>query len=283
MQSGKKMNTNALGTKVLSYLIMTFVVFIILAPLYIVFIVAFKSNREYLLSSTIALPQSFLYLDNFSKVIKNGNIFLGFKNTSILMISSVSLSIILGLMVSYVLNRFDFKFKKIIFIAFVATAIIPNVTTQVATFQVISFLKLYNTIFAGILLYIATDIIQIYFFLQYFRKIPRDLDESGMIDGASYFRIFRSILIPQLVPAIVTMTIIKALSVYNDIFIPYIYMPSAQLRTVATALQSFQLMRGTEWTTMSAAIIFTLVPTLVLYFGCQKMIISGLTEGAIKG
>lgn len=279
----KKTTIKDFAVRLLVYFIIAFSVFVILAPLYMVLIIAFKSSKEYLYSSLLALPKSFLYLDNFLKVINSGHIFLGFKNTSILIVFSVSLSIMMGLMVSYVLNRFEFRFKKVIMVAFMATAIIPSVTTQVATFQIINYLKLYNTIYAGIVLYIATDIIQIYFFLQYFRKVPKDLDESGMIDGASYFRIFRSILIPQMKPAIVTMSIIKALAIYNDIFIPYLYMPSGELRTVSTALQTFQLLRGTEWTTMSAAIIFTLVPTLIIYFGCQKIIISGLTEGAVKG
>ncbi len=288
MQSTKKISNQNLSNqnvyfRIFTYVALLLVAALILFPLYMVVIIAFKSSKEYLYSTLLSLPESFLYFDNFIKVINSGKIFLGFKNTIILVVFSVSLSILMGLMVSYVLNRFDFRFKKLVMVAFVSTAIIPNITTQVAVFQVITALKLYNTIYAGILLYIATDIIQIYFFLQYFRKIPKELDESGMVDGASYFRIFRSILVPQMVPAIVTMSIIKAITIYNDIFIPYLYMPSGDLRTVSTALQSFQLLRGTEWTTMSAAILFTLAPTLIVYIACQKIIISGLTEGAVKG
>lgn len=288
MQSTKKISNQNLSNQNVYFRISTYVALLLVAalilfPLYMVVIIAFKSSNEYLYSTLLSLPESFLYFDNFIKVINSGKIFLGFKNTIILVVFSVSLSILMGLMVSYVLNRFDFRFKKLVMVAFVSTAIIPNITTQVAVFQVITALKLYNTIYAGILLYIATDIIQIYFFLQYFRKIPKELDESGMVDGASYFRIFRSILVPQMVPAIVTMSIIKAITIYNDIFIPYLYMPSGDLRTVSTALQSFQLLRGTEWTTMSAAILFTLAPTLIVYIACQKIIISGLTEGAVKG
>lgn len=283
MRIGKRTSIKTLVGRLFTYIAMAFAVFVILAPLYLVIVTAFKSSKEYLYSSLLELPESFLYFDNFLKVIHTGHIFLGFKNTLVLIVFSVSLSIMMGLMVSYALNRFEFRFKKLIMGAFIATAIIPNITTQVATFKIINALNLYNTIYAGILLYIATDIIQIYFFLQYFRKIPKELDESGMMDGASYFRIFRSILVPQMVPAIATMSIIKAIAIYNDIFIPYIYMPSGDLRTVSTALQTFQLLRGTEWTTMSAAILFTLAPTLIIYFGCQRVIISGLTEGAVKG
>lgn len=155
-------------------------------------------------------------------------------------------------------------------------------TTTIATFTLIRALGVYNTIFAGVLLYIGSDIVQIYIFLQFVKQIPIALDESARLDGASRVRIFYSIILPQMRPAIATTAILKILNIYNDFFTPYMYMPRAALRTVATALNTFASDKMANWPLMSAAIVFVALPTLVIYFFLQKQIIGGVTDGAVK-
>lgn len=268
--------------KITNYFLLFIIVLIVLLPILIVFIVSFKTNEEYMYSGLFELPKNLLNFDNYYTVIIKGKLLLGMKNTVFLMAVSVAGSVIMGTMVSYVLGRLDFKFKKAVFFAFLLPAIIPGVTTQVATFSVIKGLHLYNTSFAGILLYIGTDIMQIYIFLQFIGKIPSSLDESAAIDGASYFRIYRSIILPQLKPAIATVIILKAIHIYNDMLIPYLYMPKSSLKTVTTALLSFSSDRNSQWNVMGAGIVAVMVPTLILYLFLQKYIISGVTDGAVK-
>ena len=267
----------------LNYFFLTLAALVIIAPILILVNISFKSNDEYFYSGSFQLAQSFINIENYKIVFDQANYLRGFANTGILMLTSVTGSVLMGLMVSYVLGRFEFKFKPLIANAFILATIIPTITTQVATFTVIRSLGLFNTLGAGIVLYVATDIVSIYVFLQYVTKIPKSLDESGMMDGASYFRIFFSIILPQMKPAIVTMAIIKAISVYNDIFVPYIYMPKSALRTVATTIQYFSQDRNSQWNLMAAAILIAMIPTLVVYVFCQRFIISGLTDGAVKG
>lgn len=268
----------------INYALLTIASFIVIGPLLMLFTISFKPDKEFLYSSgPFVLPESFLNIVNYQKVIEQGKFLLGFKNTLILVVVSVTLSIIMGLMVAYVLDRFDFKLKKLILTLFIISVIIPSTTTQVATFSIIKSLGLFNTIFAGIILYVATDIVQIYIFLQYMQKIPRELDESGMMDGASYFRIFFSIILPNTLSAIVTLSLIKAFAIYNDIFIPYIYMPKSDLRTVAMSIYFFNFNKNSQWNIMAAAILLAMLPTLAVYVFCQRMIISGLTAGAVKG
>jgi raffinose/stachyose/melibiose transport system permease protein len=266
----------------LNYFFLLAAAIIIICPIMIIVNISFKSNEEYFYSGPFQLAKSILNIENYKIVFELANFIRGFENTGIIIIVSVTGSIIMGLMVSYVLGRFDFKFKAVVANAFILATIIPTITTQVATFTVIKSLGIYNTLYAGIVLYVATDIISIYVFLQYISKIPKSLDESAMIDGASYIRIFFSIIIPQMIPAIVTMAIIKSISIYNDIFIPYIYMPKSTLRTVATTIQYFSQDRNSQWNLMAAAILIAMIPTLIIYAFCQKLIISGLTEGAVK-
>lgn len=268
--------------KITNYFLLFIIVLIVLLPILIVFIVSFKTNEEYMYSGLFELPKNLLNFDNYYTVIIKGKLLLGMKNTVFLMAVSVAGSVIMGTMVSYVLGRLDFKCKKAVFFAFLLPTIIPGVTTQVATFSVIKGLHLYNTSFAGILLYIGTDIMQIYILLQFIGKIPSSLDESAAIDGASYFRIYRSIILPQLKPAIATVIILKAIHIYNDMLIPYLYMPKSSLKTVTTALLSFSSDRNSQWNVMGAGIVAVMVPTLILYLFLQKYIISGVTDGAVK-
>lgn len=269
--------------RVINYIMLIIGSILVLSPIYIIFVAAFKDNKEYMFSGTLALPKNFLNFDNFTNVINKGHLILGFKNTFILMIISVALSIMLGTMVAYALGRFEFRFKYLIMGAFLVSTIIPSITTSVATFSIIKGLHLYNTIFAPILLYIGTDIMQIYIFLQFISKIPYELDESAMVDGASYFRIYRTIILPQMRSAIVTMVILKALAIYNDMFTPYLYMPKSSLRTVTTAIIAFSSDQNSQWNVMAAGILAVLLPTLILYLFVQKYIIAGLADGSVKG
>jgi ABC-type sugar transport system, permease component len=269
--------------RIINYILLAIGTLLVFTPIYIIFVTAFKSNHEYMYSGTLQLPKNFLYWDNFKNVINKGHLILAFKNTLLLMIISVVLSIFLGTMVAYVLGRFEFRFKKLIVAAFLISTIIPSITTSVATFSVIKALHVYNTMTAPVLLYIGTDIMQIYIFLQFIGKISIELDESAMVDGASYFKIYWSIILPQMIPAIATMSILKALGIYNDMFTPMLYMPKSSLRTVTTAIMAFSADQNSQWNVMGAGIVAVLIPTLILYIFTQKYIISGLSDGSVKG
>ena len=269
--------------RVFNYILLISAVILILMPMFILVVNSFKGDREYMYSGVFQLPKSFFDFENYKDVILNAKLFIAFKNTFYLVVVSTAGSVIFGTMVAYAVGRFNFKFKQWILAAFLISISIPSITTQIATFSIIKDLGLYNTIFAPILIYLGSDVIQIYIFLQFLSKIPVDIDESAMIDGASYFKIYRSILLPQMKPAIATCVILKAIGIYNDMYIQYLYMPSSDLRTVSTAIMMFHnSAKDAQWNIMSAAMILTLIPTIIIYLFSQKFILAGITDGAIK-
>lgn len=292
INSGKSLARNQYGLSspfmtAVNYLFIFILVLLVLGPFLIVIFLSLKSAQEYATSPLFALPENFLYLENFYAVLtqQNSIMLTGFKNSLIIILVSVFLSILTGTMAAYVLDRFDFRFKKIILALFFLAVLIPKETTHVATFGIINKLGLFNTMGAPILLYIGTDIIQLMIFMQFINKIPVSIDESARIDGANYFRIFRQMILPLMKPAITTTIIIKSVWVYNDMFIPYLYMPKGSLAVVSTALMRIGTQasgRLTDWPLMSAAVIITILPTLTLFFVFQKNIISGLSMGSIK-
>lgn len=262
------------------YLILCIGVIGVFAPLFIVINVSVKSNEEYMMNGVYSIPENILNFSNYIRAFEEGNFLRGFANTGILVLVSVPLAILIGTMVAYALSRFDFKLKPIIFLGFLAPTFIPSMTVTIATFQIIKMLGVYNTMLAGIILYVGTDIVQIYIFLQFINQIPFALDESARLDGANRLQVYYKIILPQLKPAIATATILKLLGIYNDFFTPYMYMP--KVKTAATALYTFSGDKMAEWPLMSAAIILIAVPTIIIYIFLQKYIISGITDGAVK-
>lgn len=265
----------------LLYLLFAFITAIVLFPILINVFTAFKTPGDLMNSSPLALPKEWNF-GNLKSAFEKGNMLVGFKNTGILVLVSVFLNTILGAMTAYVLNRFDFRFKRVIMSLFIVAMVVPFYTTEVARFQIIKGFGLYDSIGAPLLIYAGTDLLQIFIFLQFIEKISSQLDESAMIDGASYVGIFTRIIFPLLLPASATLGIIKAVDIMNDMYIPYLYMPSKELHTLSTSLMSFVGQRASSFEQLSAAILIVMVPTLLLYLFLQRYIFTGITAGAVK-
>jgi raffinose/stachyose/melibiose transport system permease protein len=165
---------------------------------------------------------------------------------------------------------------------FLIAALVPGVTTQVATFRIVTSFGLFDTRWAPIALYMGTDIVSIYIFLQFVRSIPVSLDESARLDGANAFTIYWRIIFPLLKPAIATVVIVKGIAVYNDFYIPFLYMPNQDLGVISTSLFRFKGPFGAHWETISAGAILVILPTLVVFLCLQRYIYNGFTRGATR-
>lgn len=253
-----------------------------LLPLVTAFFGSFKTSSEFNSSNVLALPASFLNFENYKIAFTGGNMATGFLNTVIVLFFSLIATILTGTMTAYILNRFKFPGRKLINNLFLIASLIPSITMQMSVFQIISHMGLFNNRLSVILLYAGTDIISIYIFMQFLENIPTSLDESAIMDGASYFRIYWNIIIPLLKPAIVTVIIIKGVGFYNDFYTPYLYTPKTTLQTISTALFAFKGPYGAKWEVICAGAIITMIPTLIIFLLLQKQIYSGMTQGAVK-
>ena len=152
----------------------------------------------------------------------------------------------------------------------------------IATFQVINQIGLFNTRGAAIALFMGTDIIAIYLFTQFMASIPRELDEAAKLEGAGHITIFFKIILPLLKPAIATVVIVKGIAIYNEFYIPFLYMPSADLSVVSTSLFRFQGPFGAHWEVIAAGAIIVMLPTLILFLLLQRFWRNGLGTGSVK-
>ncbi|GAA0085061.1 carbohydrate ABC transporter permease [Clostridium sp. CTA-7] len=267
---------------VLKFMIFIFIAVIVIMPMLVTFFASFKTLSQIGSESAIKPPTS-LMLDNYKDVFKNGQVFVALKNSTILVIVTVIINSLLSTMVAYCLTRFDFKLKKVYYAMFLIGLIIPGTVTEISRFGIMTDLKLYNTLLAPIFIYIGADLMQIYIYNQFLEQIPLSIDESAMIDGASYFTIYWKIIFPMVIPATATLGILKAVDVLNDMYIPFLYMPGGEHRTLSTLLFNYvQNPQTSSMPKLSAATIVVMIPTVVIYFIFQKYIFSGVAAGAVK-
>lgn len=263
------------------YMVLAIGVVVVLFPLYIAVINSLKSNEDMNRLSPLQ-PPSHLDWHNYVTAWTGGALGSAFVNTFFIICLAVIGNIFFGTGVAYVLGRFDFPFKKVIMGGYLVAMFIPTMTIQVSIFGVIKNLGLFDTRYAMILLYLGTNVVQIYIYLQFIKRIPKSLDESAMLDGASYFRIYRSIIFPLLAPASATVAILQTIAIYNDLYSPYLYMPSTNLGVVSTALLRFEGPYSAQWNLIMAASVIIIIPLIIIYLALQKYIFSGIVSGAVR-
>lgn len=263
------------------YAVLIFCCLLVIIPLVVVLIGAFKTHDEYISTGVFELP-SVPQFENFKIAFINGKVMQGLLNTAIILAVSCFGTIITGTMTAFVLQRFRTIFTRGVKAVFLFASLLPNISMQVTVFQIVSKLGMYDSLVAPCVLYIGTDIISIYIFMQFLDNISLSLDESAFLDGAGYPRIYWSIILPLLRPAIATVLVIKFVSIYNDFYTPNLYMPSKELGVVSTALYRFIGPYGAKWEIIFAGIIICIIPTLIIFLCLQKSIYSNLVTGSVK-
>ncbi|MGO2100123.1 carbohydrate ABC transporter permease [Vagococcus salmoninarum] len=269
--------------KVVKYLTLLLWLGIVFYPLLIILFGSFMTHNEFSTTAGLGLPVSFLNVSNYQQAFIEGEMLRGFGVTFLLLLFGVSGSVVIGSMVAYVLNRFNFKFKKLILGAYFLVSMVPMTVSQIATFKLMIGLNLYNTIWAPIVLYLGADVVMIYIYLQALEKIPVEFDKAAILEGASYLTIYRQVIFPLMKPATATVVMLKVMSIYNDFYLPYLYMPGEKLNTISTTIYRFVGPNQTQWEVICACIIISMIPMIVLYIFLQKYIFSGLTAGGVKG
>jgi multiple sugar transport system permease protein len=268
----------------LKYFSLVFFSFVAILPVVSCVITAFKTDTEYQQTNVMVLPESWLNFQNYILAFQKANMGKAFINSAIILVCVLIASTLVGTQLAYVLNRFRFPGNGIIRNLFLFASQLPGVAMQIAVYEIMYKLGFINSLIGYIIMMCGTDIISIYIYIQFFENIDYSLDESGIMDGASYFTIFYKILLPLLKPAIVTSCILKGVGTYNEYYSANLYLQDKKnLPTVATSLYTFVGPLGSKYNLICAGVIISLLPALIVFITCQKQIYSGLTAGAVKG
>lgn len=266
---------------IVKYVSLVFFALVALIPIVSCVITAFKTKTEYESTNVMTMPESWLNFDNFIDAFKRADMGSAFINSIIILVCVLTVSILIGTQLAYILNRFKFPGNGLIRNLFLFATLLPGIAMQVPMYSIMKNLGFIDHLYGYIIMMCGTDIISVYVFIQFMENIPTSLDESAIIDGASYFKIYSRIILPLLKPAIVTCMVLKGVSTYNEYYSANLYLHTKS--TVATSLYTFTGPMGSQYNMICAGVIISLLPALIVFIVCQKQIYSGITAGAVKG
>ena len=244
-----------------------------LFPLIWILLTALKSEIE-VRTSLQFLPEQWLW-GNFINAWQASNFGRQFLNSLVVAVSVTCGQIFTSFLAGYVFARLQFRLRKILFTAFVATLIVPYQLLVLPIFVMFSKMGLIDS-YTALILPTLANAFGIFLFKQHFESIPISLEESAQIDGASRWKILWQILFPLSRTPVVTLFLLTFIFEWNDLFKPLIFTQSAEMRTVQLGLMTFQEQFITHYTLLMAAVVFVTAPVILLFFIGQKQFLQGI-------
>ena len=255
--------------------------FIMLYPLIVMVMSAFKSNAE-IFASPFALPDSFAFT-NASRMWSETSFFLYLLNSLIVTGAAIAAIVVFGTMAAYGIARYRFRLSGAVFMFFLAGLMVPLKLAIIPLFIQLDTLGLIDTRLGLILVYTAMGLPSAVFILTGFlRTLPGELEESARIEGASELRIMLQVMLPLARPAMVIAAIQNAVPIWNDFFFPLVFISSDRLKTLPQGLTVFIGEYNTDWGVLFAGLTLAALPITAVYIAMSRQFIAGLTQGAGK-
>jgi raffinose/stachyose/melibiose transport system permease protein len=242
---------------------------------------ALKSNGE--IFAGLGLIPRELEWSNFPRAWTEANIGRYFINTVVITVSSVAIVVVTTAMMGYVLGRYRYPGKRVVIGILVATVFLPQGYTIIPVFELISSMGLSGSLL-GVILGTSggSPIIFILLFTGYFSRLPNELEEAAIIDGAGFLRVFWQVMLPLSKPIIATVAIMQTLHAWNDFLLPLVLTLSRpDLRTLSVGVYAFRGEFFIDWGGMAAAATITILPIVILFLFMQRYFVEGIA-GAVK-
>jgi raffinose/stachyose/melibiose transport system permease protein len=250
-------------------------------PVFLIVMNAFKKPKD-LLANFISFPTSF-YLENFKEAFRIMNYWVSFKNTMFVTIVTVILSILLSFCCAYGISHLKGRLSNVLYMTFVLGEIIPFYTVMITISVLATKTHMTNNLLGLVVLYCGFfSAFGVLLFTGFLKTIPKELEEAALLDGCGIFRTMTQVIFPILLPATYTAGVLFFLWTWNDFLMPSILIGDNRFRTITVNLYMFRTSTHTEWNLFIAGMVLSMIPIIIVYFGAQKYITSGLTAGAIK-
>lgn len=255
-------------------------------PLYMALVIAFKKPSEMTNSvqGALGFPKE-LGFDNFAKAMEVTDFWNTLGNSLLITISTIVLGIIVYSLVGYVLGRTTAKSKhfKLIYLYIISGMFVPFAILMMPLVKETAQLHLGNQL-GVILLYLVFYMpMNVMLYAGYMKNIPEVMKEASMVDGASTWKTYWKVIFPMMKPMHATVAIMTALGTWNDVMTPLVIMSGTGINTLPIAQLNFQTAFGTNYNLAFASYILSLIPMLIFYVVCQKQILNGVANGAVKG
>lgn len=256
----------------------------IIFPLVWILIQSLKTNQEFFMNAW-SLPQT-LQWGNYAKAWLKLGLGSAMLNTVYYVGITLFISIFMTTINAYALTRIEWKGRKIIWSIIMLSVFLPGINALVPQYVIMRSLHLTNSL-NGLIILSSLGENAFYLMIMggFMQSLPKELEESAFIDGASLFKTFRTIIVPLAMPGIVTIGIFTFIGLYNSFLAPFIYLSDPGKYTIGVMMyNAYELMKyKSDWVTLCAGIVITIIPMLIIYILFQRRVIEGATIGAVKG
>jgi ABC-type glycerol-3-phosphate transport system permease component len=278
----RPVRTARLSRRALKHLVLLVFVGITVVPLYFMLVNSFKGQAEYI-GNPYGLPDD-PTLSTLGDAFKGGDLLRWLGNSALFTVASVTLSTVIAALAAYPLALMRWRPGPVITSVLIALMVVPPIVLVIPLFQLMVDLGQLSTyrgvilVYTGIMLPFSTFLL-----LSFFRTTPRELLEAARMDGAGHVRLWRSVVLPLALPALVTVATVQALWVWNEVLIAVVFLQSEELRTLMVGVTLFQSRFNLNIPLVMAGMLWATIPMVLLYLLGQRFFIRGLTAGAVKG
>lgn len=266
----------------LKWILLLSLLAVAILPLVWLFISSFRSNLE-LQTTPFGWPKTVQW-NNYKKALAMASLPRLLLNSVIVAASAVILNSLVTAMGSFILAREHFKGRDVLYTILTAGVLVPVISFMVPYFSLITKSGLYNTLLALVLVYTAVNIpVSIFLVTAFMKSIPKELEEASVIDGCSFFGRFFNIILPLSRSGLVTAATFCFIYSWNEFLMAMLLTSSIESRTVQLGIKFFTSQFITDYASMYAAVIITIIPSIIGYAFLHDKIIGGLTAGGVKG
>ena len=257
--------------------------FVALVPFLFMVLTGFKQKLETIMYGAFHLPEK-LFTQNYVDVITDGNFWVYFKNSVIVLVLSLLILLFISACAAYPLSRFRFKMRKPIYMLIVALMSVPIHVTMIPVFQLTIGMGLYDTIWALIPTNVAFALpISVFILVGFMEGIPRDLEEAADIDGCSKYKRFFKVILPLSTPGLSTLAIYNGVNIWNEFIFAFTLTQSNENRTLPLALWNYQGQYASNTAMIMACLTLSVLPMIILFIIMQDKLVKGMMAGAVKG
>jgi len=240
-----------------------------------------KSNADFFLN-TWKLPEEWLW-SNYQAAWEAG-IGQFFLNSVFITVVSVVTVLLLGSMAAFGLSRFQFKGQNILLVIILSGLMLAPQVSLIPLYKLLQAIGLYNTYWALILPYVAFQLpFSIFLMRSYFLSIPKELEESAIIDGCNSWKVYRHIIVPMGKPIIASCALLSGMNVWNEFMFALVFVEDSALRTIPVGLMNLRSQLNTNFGIQLAGLAISALPMIIAYIVFQKQFVRGISAGSVKG
>jgi multiple sugar transport system permease protein len=269
--------------RISAYVILSLGSIVAVLPFVWMILGSFKTGREIRQIPPTFFPQEFT-TENYKTIFEDEDLPLGlfYRNSAIIALANVAQVLFTSSLFGYIFAKFEFKGKNVIFWFIMATLILPSQMTMIPGYLMLAKLKLLNKLW-GLIVPAAIDVFGIFLFRQFSLTIPNELLDAARVDGASEFRIYRSVVLPQLGPALATFGMLTFMFNWNAYLWPLIVLTEQKVRTLPIILTWYSNYHADQLHLTMTASVLVVLPVLLVFLATQRWIVRGITLTGMKG